>query len=180
MFPKVGVFSKGYDPAKVDEFLEEAHGYYEQDNLPPEFTSEFIHSATFPLVRGGYDTRHVDRAIDRLEVAYWQRKRAEAIEESGAEEWLNSTYELATTLYPRLSKPHGERFKAPSKGRGYKRSEVDALLDRVGKYFDGKDALAAKDVRHAAFSQARKSEAYDERVVDVYLDRVISVLQAVE
>lgn len=179
-FPHVGRFQKGYDPQQVDEFLDKAHGFYEHDELPDEFDSEFIYGATFDLVRGGYSTQHVDRALERLEVAYWQRRRAEQVEESGAESWLNQVYDIAATLYPRLSRQPGERFDEPAKGKGYAKKDVDEVLDKISTYFDGNVELTAQDIRRASFPQARKSNAYDMTVVDVYLDRVISVLQAVE
>ncbi|XCB30384.1 DivIVA domain-containing protein [Arcanobacterium hippocoleae] len=100
---------------------------------------------------------------------------------SGAGEaaWLDRTYAQAASLYPRMLRPNGERFQ-DAKSAGYSKAEVDAFLDRIAGYFDGKVQLTSKEVRDVVFKNAAKEKAYDEAVVDVYLDRVISVLIAVE
>jgi len=50
----------------------------------------------------------------------------------------------------------------------------------LAKYFDGDHELSADDLLTAAFAVRWRSNAYDMRIVDAYLDRAISVLQAVE
>ena len=88
--------------------------------------------------------------------------------------------ERATTLYPRLLRPEGERFDAPDRGRGYDRAEVDALLERLTRYFDRDGHLTAEEIRTATFASARRSRAYHEGTVDAYLARAVEVLASVE
>ena len=179
-FPRSGVGRPGYDPDAVDDFFEEAREYYQRDELTDDFSEETIRNVFFPLVRNGYQTKPVDLALERLEVACWQRRRSQVVEDSGPQSWLSDTYERAATLYPRLGRPRNERFKPPRKGRGYRRREVDDLLDTLSRYFDGDTELTADEIRKTTFPEARRSRSYDIAVVDVYLDRAIAVLQAVE
>ena len=92
---------------------------------------------------------------------------------------MEEVAQLATTLYPRLLRPHGSRFASAHK-HGYSKVEVDRLMDRVASYFDAATALSSIEVRTATFSAARKDAAYDERSVDRYLARVVEVLLSVE
>lgn len=179
-FPRCGMFRRGYDPAAVDRFFEEARELYEAEELSEQLTVERVRSVTFPMRRGGYAPDAVDQALDRLEVACSQRLRADYVAEHGSEGWLATTYEKAATLYPRLRLPAGERFEEPDSGRGYDRDEVDALMDKLTDYFDGKGEITAADLRMTAFHEVKAAKGYDIAVVDVFLDRAISVLQAVE
>lgn len=179
-FTRSGSVRRGYRVEDVDDFFEKARVLYQEEELPDELEAERIRTVAFPLVRNGYSTVDVDRALERLERACWQRERAEVIAAEGSDTWLARAYESASSLYPRLNRPRGERFRAPERGRGYARSEVDDLLDRLAKYFDGGQDLAANDLLNESFTVKGKSRAYDVRVVDVYLDRAIAVLQAVE
>lgn len=179
-FTTSGTLRRGYDKDAVDTFFSEARELYQQDELPEELEVERIRTVTFPLVFSGYRTDDVDQALERLEQACWQRQRAQVVATSGTKEWLSKAYDSAASLYPRLNRPRGERFRAPEKGKGYQRSEVDDLLDRLAKYFDGQAELTATDVASATFTLKGKGGSYDMSVVDVYLDRASSVLQAVE
>ena len=58
--------------------------------------------------------------------------------------------------------------------------DVDALLEKLTAYFDGKAPLASNELRHVVFTQAKADKAYDAAVVDVYLERAVTVLVAVE
>nr|WP_194309244.1 DivIVA domain-containing protein [Flaviflexus huanghaiensis] len=171
---------RGYSIEDVDEYFANAKSLYQEAELPPELDPERIRTVAFPLVRGGYRTLDVDQALERLERACRQRERASVVTSKGTEAWLERTYTSASTLYPRLGRPRGERFRPPAKGRGYSRPEVDDLVDRLAKYFDGSVELVSDELLSASFSLRGKSRAYDVNVVDVYLDRAISVLQAVE
>lgn len=179
-FAKTGVWRRGYDIDAVDTFFDKAKKLYQEEELSVELEVEKIRTVAFKLVRNGYDTSEVDHALDRLEQACWQRQRAQVVSGVGSQEWLTRAYESASSLYPRLNRPRGERFRAPNKGQGYKRSEVDDLLDRLALYFDGKGDMSAGEVTNSSFTMTRKSNGYDVAVVDVYLDRASSVLQAVE
>ena len=138
-----------------------------------------MRTVAFDIVRGGYKPAAVDAALDRLEAAFLQRRRADFVAERGHKAWMKEVAQLATTLYPRLLRPHGARF-APAHKHGYSKVEVDRLMDRVATYFDAATALSFIEVRTATFSAAKRDAAYDERSVDRYLARVIEVLLSVE
>ncbi|MGO3084682.1 DivIVA domain-containing protein [Ancrocorticia populi] len=177
-FERVGRFGWGYDPIEVDEFLAEAKtAYAGRGNY--DLNEQSVRNAGFSRVRHGYDPKLVDAAMDRLEAAFIQRRRANVVRERGESTWLNKTYEDAKSLYPRLLRPQGERF-SDATGWGYLKSDVDELMDRLMEYFDGKRSLTSSELRDAVFDQAKDSKGYDVSVVDVYIERAITVLVAVE
>ncbi|UNX55909.1 DivIVA domain-containing protein [Georgenia sp. TF02-10] len=139
-----------------------------------------VRGAAFDLVRDGYATAAVDGALDRLEAAFVQRRRSAFVAARGEQAWMDRVADRATTLYPRLLRPAGQRFAPPPSGRGYERAAVDALLDRLIAYFDDGGALTSTELRTATFPSARASRAYHEGTVDAYLDRAVEVLLAVE
>lgn len=177
-FKRVGGLTNGYSPEQVDEFLEQAKLAYAGDETI-DIDETTVHGVAFDWVRKGYVPELVDAALDRLESAFVQRRRAKVMEAEGEEAWLAATYEQAQALYPRLLRPAGERF-ADADGQGYKKAEVDRLLERLSEYFAGNATLTSAEVRGATFGKARGDGAYSEPVVDVYLDHVVSVLLAVE
>jgi DivIVA domain-containing protein len=179
-FPRSGRWASGYDVEQVDEFFERARAAYEADPSLEEMSAEEVRTAAFDLVRHGYDPGHVDAALDRLEGAFVQRARARSIGATGQDDWMNDVAARATTLYPRLVRPAGERFAPPERGRGYAAEAVDALLDRLIDYFDDGAELTAADIRSATFPSAARDRAYAEGPVDAFLDRAIDVLLAVE
>ena len=177
-FRTVGIFDKGYDIEEVDDFLRRAKDAY-NGPLTPAFDENTVRNAAFSRARGGYVPAEIDDALDRLEAAFVQKRRALVVADRGEKAWLNTTYQDAKSLYPRFFRPAGQRF-ADADGWGYSKSDVDALVDRLSDYFDGKVELSAKNIRDAVFSPAKGSSAYDEAVVDVYLERATSVLLSVE
>jgi len=64
-FPRVGLFSKGYDCAQVDAFFEDARRAYEGGVPPERFSSEQVRLATFELKNRGYNIDAVDGAMNR-------------------------------------------------------------------------------------------------------------------
>lgn len=179
-FPRTGRWSSGYDVEQVDEFFEQARIAYEAAATEDAMTADDVRAAAFDLVRHGYEPGHVDAALDRLEGAFVQRARARSIAGTGQDDWMDGVAARATTLYPRLVRPSGERFAAPERGRGYSREAVDALLDRLVDYFDDGADLTAAEVRSATFPSAPRDRAYAEGPVDAFLDRAVDVLLAVE
>lgn len=188
MFPTAGKLRTGYDRDQVEDFFERARASYESehpgdgrahdaDEVVDEHT---VARCSFDLVRGGYLTSSVDSALDRLQTAFIQRRRTSYISEHGEAKWMEEIAERATTLYPRLLRPAGERFRAPERGRGYDREEVDAVLDRLTRYFDRDGHLSADELRTATFTSVRRSRGYHEGTVDAYLARAVEVLAAVE
>lgn len=179
-FTRSGSLQRGYRTEDVDDYFANAKVLYQEEDLPQELEAERIRTVAFPLVRGGYRVAEVDQALERLERACWQRERASVVSREGTDAWLERAYTSAATLYLRLGRPRGERFRPPARGRGYSRTEVDDLLDRLARYFDGSAELISDEIVAASFTLKSRSRSYDPAVVDVYLDRAISVLQAVE
>ncbi|MFN8048412.1 MAG: DivIVA domain-containing protein [Ancrocorticia sp.] len=177
-FERVGALSWGYVPAEVDDFLARAKQAY-SDNEPFDFDETTVRNAGFARIRRGYRPDVVDAAMDRLEAAFIQRRRSQTIAEQGESGWLNAVYDEAKSLYPRLLRPVGERF-SHAVSWGYRKEDVDTLMEKLTAYFDGKAPLSSAELRNAVFGQAKGAKAYDEAVVDVYLERAITVLVAVE
>lgn len=178
MFPRVSSWQRGYNPEQVDHYFSIAHEIYVDSDVD-EMDSEGVRTVAFDIVRGGYDPARVDAALDRLEAAFLQRRRADFVARNGRQAWMDEVAQLATTLYPRLLRPDGERFAEP-KTRGYAKDEVDDLMERIAGYFESSEPLTAAEVRAAIFPTARKSQAYAEGPVDRYLARVVEVLLSVE
>lgn len=179
LFPRVGRWTRGYSVKEVDAFFATARRAYEGP-LESALTGADVRAAAFDLVRGGYETRAVDAALDRLEGAFVRRERAAFLNIHDQLEWMARVAERATSLYPRLVRPDGQRFAPPRRGVGYAAADVDALLQRLVDYFDKGASLTAADVRAATFGTARGAHAYAEGTVDAFLDRAVEVLLAVE
>lgn len=178
LFPRVGRWRRGYQPAQVEAFFDQARSSYESEGGTP-LTEQYVREAAFDIVVDGYSTSHVDSALDRLEVALVRRRRAEYVKSSSEDQWVAAAVDRATTLYPRLQRPPHERF-ADAQGQGYAKDDVDAMCDRLVDYFENGTPLSAQQVRLITFPAARGDAAYDEAVVDSFLDRAVEVLLAVE
>ena len=133
-FRTVGLFDKGYDIEEVDDFLRRAKDAY-NGPLTPAFDENTVRNAAFSRARGGYVPAEIDDALDRLEAAFVQKRRALVVADRGEKAWLNTTYQDAKSLYPRLLRPVGRRFREAD-GWGYSKVEVDELIDRLSDYFD--------------------------------------------
>jgi len=177
LFPKVNMKS-GYNPDQVDEFFVAARHAYSKPFLNnTDMTPFAVRRAAFDLKFNGYDIGEVDAALDRLELALIKRIRDQEVNAKGAAAWQQVLVTGAQVLYGRLGRDAGTRFREP-KGvaGGYRKSEVDAILDRIAAFFDTGVPLTAEDLRKAAFTRARGGRAYEERVVDVYLARATDIL----
>ena len=148
-FPTTGIFRRGYGRDAVDEFFIDARHAYE-GGLPAEQFSAFV-----------------------------QRDRADHIAVNGEGAWYEKVADRATTLYPRLLRPYGQRFSHPRSGIGYNAEQVDDLLDQIAAFFDDREDLAADDVRHTLFKSARGKKAYAMGPVDAYLGRAVEILLSV-
>ncbi|MDO5671737.1 MAG: DivIVA domain-containing protein [Actinomycetaceae bacterium] len=181
MFPVVKLLAKGYDRDQVEEFFDLAKQAYEGSGGPPDFDASDVREAAFDIVPRGYSFAAVDAALDRLEAAFVQRARADHIAVNGQEAWMSHVASQATTLYPRLLRPPGARFRHPvGRKRGYEVGAVDELLERLVAYFDEGVPLTSAQVRAVTFPSARGSRAYEEGTVDAYIARAVEVLLAVE
>lgn len=177
VFPKASALRRGYAQDDVDAFFSRARSAYEGGVPASQFSGKQVQRASFPLKFGGYDTRSVDSALNRLEAAFVQRDKVDFISVNGEAQWHARIAEQATTLYPRLLRPNGERFSNPPRGeKGYSAEEVDALLERITAYFDNNTPLTVADVRFALFKPAKGKAAYREDQVDAYLGRMVEIL----
>ncbi len=179
MFPRVKRFQRGYHRGQVEEFFERARASYEGRLDGEPVTEEDVRAAAFDMVADGYQTAAVDAALDRLEAAMMRRRRAQFTAEHDEREWMDRAIDRATSLYPRLQRPPGQRF-ADARGHGYAKEDVDALCESLISYFEDGTPITAQQVRRATFRRARSAKAYDEAVVDSFLDRAVEVLLAVE
>lgn len=177
MFPRVRFTQTGYHRDQVEDFFDDAREDYEGQG---QMTATQVRTAAFDLVRGGYQPAVVDEALDRIEAAVAARGRASFLEHHGQAAWMDEVAQRATVMYPRLTRPAGERFKPPAKGKGYDREAVDAVMSRLVDFFDSGRPLASQDLRTVTFPQAPRDRAYGEGPVDAFIDRAIDILLAVE
>ncbi len=178
-FERVSWLKYGYDIEEVDDFFELARAAYE--GAPhAELDSEQIQQVVFDLVRRGYKCDVVDAALDRLASAMIAKERVGIVGALGQQAWNEKLAQSATTLYPRLTRPRGERFRPTANRHGYDMAEVDDLLDRLTAYFDAGEPLSAQEIQHAAFRRRRQGRGYDEASVDAFLRRASRVLLGVQ
>lgn len=177
-FPLAERGQLGYQPEEVDAFLERARDTYDQgaDVLSPVTALE-IRGLAFPLKKRGYSARFVDAAMDRLEEVFYERERRARMAQIGEEAWWAEVGQLLREVRGRLDRPRGKRFRTRGIfASGYRKSQVDAFLDRVSALFAGDDQLTTAEVRGVVFhSQWR---GYDEDQVDALLDAVVELLLA--
>lgn len=177
-FPLAERGQLGYQLEEVDAFLERARDTYDQgaDVLSPVTALE-IRGLAFPLKKRGYSARFVDAAMDRLEEVFYERERRARMAQIGEEAWWAEVGQLLREVRGRLDRPRGKRFRTRGIfASGYRKSQVDAFLDRVSALFAGDDQLTTAEVRGVVFhSQWR---GYNEDQVDALLDAVVELLLA--
>lgn len=177
-FPRANGQHVGYHPEQVDAFLARARASF--DRTAPagdEVTSRDIRHTAFRLKRRGYSARHVDAAMDRLEEVFAERERANRIAEIGEDAWWAEIQQLLSDVRGRLGRERGKRFS--SRGWfavGYRRSQVDAFLDRVAAMLAGNGALTTAEVRGVVFHAQWRG--YDEDQVDALLDAIVDLMIA--
>ncbi len=182
LFPKAGALKLGYHKGQVDAFFTSAREAYERPALEEgAMTSFHVRRAAFDLRRGGYAMADVDQALDRLEAALSTRLRDQFVAQYGQQAWMQMLAQRAQVLYPRLRRPRGQRFAKPSGlRRGYDVKDVDALMGRLVAFFDKGAPITPDELRTATFRRRSGRGGYDERTVDVYLDRAVEILQAAQ
>ena len=154
-FPRTRGSQRGYDIDEVEDFLEDAHRAY-----VGEPTSTVI-----------------DAALERLEDVFAQREREQALSER-SEEWYADARASAQVILDRLVRPRGQRFRRVGIFTGgYSVREVDALGDRITRYFQEGTPIELEQLRTVAFSAQRGG--YLESQVDLLIDRVTEVMLAV-
>ena len=175
-FPVVDKREKGYSAQQVDDFFHRAKAEY--DAPRSSLTSADIRRIGFDVVRGGYRTQSVDAALDRLEEAFSERERSDALVSDGPDAWRERAKARARVIVDRLQRPAGKKFRrAGLLSTGYSRKEVDAFAQRIVDVFCVGTPLTAAEVRAAVFT--RETHGYDEAQVDALLDRAVEVLLAI-
>ncbi|WP_017794395.1 DivIVA domain-containing protein [Leucobacter salsicius] len=178
-FPFATGSEPGYRPDQVDEFLDRARSAYEGAPDPDSIlTSRDVRGASFAVKRGGYAARYVDAALDRLEEVFFERERRAALRSGEEDAWWEETRALLSEVRGRIGRPRGRKFRRRSLfATGYRRSQVDAFLERVGDMFERRELdLKPADVRDVVFHSERRG--YDEDQVDALLDAVVDLMLA--
>lgn len=174
-FPLTQGREKGYSPKQVQEFLDRARAAYEGGDEPP-LTAQDVRNLAFKLQRRGYSPRHVDAALDRLEDVFFERERRAKVRELGEDEWWRQTRALLSEVRGRIGRPRGKRFRRRGLfARGYRRSQVDAFLDRIGEMFANREiSITPSEVRESVFHPQWRG--YDEDQVDALLDALVDIV----
>jgi DivIVA domain-containing protein len=177
-FPRVKRTAPGYASVAVDAFLAQARSAYDSTYSQAELlTSSEIRTMSFPVERGGYSSRHVDAALERLETAFAQRERAIAIAAQGEATWLERASHESAVLTARFARKPKHRFtRMGALVQGYAVQDVDAFSERVSNFLENGGELSLAEVRSVTF-RARRG-GYDEVQVDAALDAVIALLLA--
>lgn len=177
-FPRVKRGTRGYNTEQVDAFIAQARIAYDSTIAGAEnMSSTDIRNTAFSLQKGGYSTRHVDGALERLETAFAERERAVALATMGEAAWLQQSSELSATLTARFGRKPGHRFNRTTfLAQGYKVKDVDAFAERVNAFLNSGEPLSVADVRSVTFRPGRGG--YDEVQVDAVLDALIELLLA--
>ena len=180
LFKTVPIVRTGYDREEVDQYFQRARSIYEGISST-RFGADDVQAVSFDLVRGGYSIAEVDAALDRLASAFVARHRSDYITKHGTDAWMAALAARAKTLYPRLSRPAGQKFARAERGTpAYEVAAVDALCDRLTNYFDQKGTLSAADLRGTTFKTVIGRAGYAEGPVDAFMARAVEVLLGVE
>lgn len=177
-FPRVKRTVPGYAVAPVDAFLDQARSAYDSTYAQATgLTSTEIRSVSFPQERGGYSSRHVDAALERLEDAFAERERAIGIAAAGEAAWLEKASHESAVLTARFARRPKHRFaRVGTFVQGYEVKDVDVFADKVSAFLENGAPLTLADVRSVTF-RARRG-GYDEVQVDAALDAVVALLLA--
>ncbi|GAB2974275.1 DivIVA domain-containing protein [Frigoribacterium salinisoli] len=185
-FPTAAKGQLGYDVEEVDAFLAEARRAYTSgaevgddagaDGASVDATR--IRRTAFTMRKGGYSTKHVDAALERLEDAFASRERERALAGGGEADWYSGARGVAEQLVARFDRPQGHRFdRVGLLTQGYHPDDVDRLVRRLQAYFTAGQPLSIDDVRSSVFRAKRGG--YREAQVDHVLDAVVDVMLAV-
>jgi DivIVA domain-containing protein len=163
----------GYRPQDVDAFIERARAAF-NDVESGEVVS--VRDAQFELEKGGYSVSSVDAALDRLEDTFTARKLQRLATIHGREQLADRLNEIKVSLVGRIERPKNQRFS--NTGfiyRGYSRKEVDAFVEAVGDHIENQEKMSVDVARQALFTPKRGG--YAENQVDLFIDRVVELLQ---
>lgn len=175
-FPLAGKKEIGYAAEQVDEFLQQAREAYDNPELGT-ITAETIRSTSFRIVKRGYSARFVDAAMDRLEEVFYERERNRPLSLDEQAVKQTEIRDLATEVIARAGRPKHKKFRRRGfLAMGYKRSQVDAFVERAVAGLAGRGLITASQVREALFHAEWRG--YDEAQVDAYLDAVTELILA--
>lgn len=164
---------RGYDVDEVEDFLQEARRAYSGSAVDSAVNAASIRRIAFSMRRGGYSASHVDAALERLEDAFATREREFSTQTGDEDPRL-----IAQEIVNRLARPRRHRFdRAAFMVDGYRRTDVDAFVDRIFDHLVNGAPLETSEVRTVAFRPQRGG--YREAQVDLLLDAVIDVMLAV-
>lgn len=177
-FPTTSGRKRGYRIECVDALLTRVRATYEGRAVGEDVVRAYeIRQTAFPLVRRGYDPRYVDAALDRLEEVMFERERQAYIRDHGEAGWRNLLAELRDELLGRVGRSRHQRFRRRSiLAHGYRRSQVDAVLDQLGEAIQAERGLRAADIRQLRFHPQRGG--YCETQVDAFLDSIVEYILA--
>lgn len=175
-FPRVKRGTRGYNTTEVDAFISQARVAYDNNIAGVvSLTSRSIRETSFDTHKGGYSTRHVDGALERLETAFAERERAVALATIGEGAWLEQSSQISEVLTSRFSRKPKHRFaRVGLFTQGYAVTDVDAFTDRVVGFLLRGEEITVADVRSVTFRAARGG--YEEAQVDAALDAVVELL----
>jgi DivIVA domain-containing protein len=170
----------GYDIDEVEDFLEDARRAYTGDRGSAQVvTATSIRQMGFSMKRGGYAPAAVDAALERLEDAFAARERDRALAELGNQGAYDRARGDAQVILTRCLRARGRRFaRVGILSTGYSVRDVDTFADRIARHLQQGAPLTVDDVRASVFG--RQKGGYQETQVDVVLDAVVDLLQAVK
>ncbi|MDR0950142.1 MAG: hypothetical protein LBM13_00655 [Candidatus Ancillula sp.] len=180
VFSRVTGKETGYETSGVDAFFNECRELWNNDF--DQLSEQKVRFCFFEPQKGGYKIYEVDEALDRLERAIAKRRKEEEIAKVGEEVWAEELNQKLSSLYDNISKDKGSRFpRVTSQERGYKIREVDKFLDKLdSELFGGRRSFDVAMMKDKQFVVKKGPKAYDTYQVDLFLDKVITILNAIE
>ncbi|MBB4070769.1 DivIVA domain-containing protein [Canibacter oris] len=176
-FPLAKRGELGYDRREVDEFLARARAAYDDPFGEAVMTAAEVRGVSFKISKRGYAARFVDAAIDRLEEVFYERERRHVQRAEQREQWLREVRGLAAEVLARAGRPKNKKFRRRGIfAMGYKRSQVDAFVERAIAGLSGRGLITASQVRESLFHAEWRG--YDEAQVDAFLDAITELILA--
>ncbi len=180
IFPLAKKGEFGYDCEQVNEFLAKARDTYEQlqDSPTDALLAKNLRESAFAVVKeGGYATRYVDAALERLEDVLNERELVNSITDPDDERAVKAEkVELLKEVKKRAVRARGQKFRRRGFfASGYSRAQVDVFVEQAI------DSLQQPKNREISVAQIRESvfhnqwRGYDEAQVDAFLDALIEL-----
>lgn len=181
----------GYNIAQVDEFL--THIPDLSTHTQPSLTEHDVQVIAFDLEKGGYSIRDVDRLLLETQPRIVDAHTQWVFDHNETPQWVQETYQLASTVQPRAELDKTHRFTRGSKKEpAYDIRQVDQVVDdawkvisetlhiRTSASLKNAENITAKKVSNALFTQRKAANGYKEEPVDAYLNRIIQILERFE